>query len=98
MMMDAPIKSGWAKWAAAAALVARSLNASEGQLHCAVDFDCFHCGFERPHGCCAEPGALHRSPPPPEQFVADSPLEGDGFEPSVPWRSVSLGDAVGAAS
>jgi hypothetical protein len=29
-------------------------------------------------------GALHRSPPPPDQFVDDSPLEGTGFEPSVP--------------
>jgi hypothetical protein len=29
------------------------------------------------------PGRLHRSPP-PEQFVGDSPLEGDGFELLVP--------------
>jgi hypothetical protein len=29
----------------------------------------------------------HRSPP-PEQFVADSPLEGDGFELSVPGRAI----------
>jgi hypothetical protein len=28
-------------------------------------------------------GGRHRSPP-PVQFVADSPLEGSGFEPSVP--------------
>jgi hypothetical protein len=34
------------------------------------------------------PGALHRSPPPPEQFVDDSPLEGTGFEPSVPGREI----------
>src|ERR1700737_4522480 len=31
---------------------------------------------------------LHRSPP-PEPFVADSPLEGDGFEPSVPRETTN---------
>jgi len=35
------------------------------------------------HGCL--PGAACRSAPPREKwFVTDSPLEGDGFEPSVP--------------
>jgi hypothetical protein len=36
------------------------------------------------------PGALHRSPPAPEQFVDDSPLERMGFEPSVPLVSEPL--------
>src|SRR4029077_12637518 len=29
------------------------------------------------------------SPPPPERFVDDSPLEGSGFEPSVPLPRLS---------
>ena len=36
---------------------------------------------------------FHRSPP-PEQFVADSPLEEAGFEPLVPRE---LGDAIETA-
>jgi hypothetical protein len=28
------------------------------------------------------------------QFAADSPLEGAGFEPSVPRQRVSVGDAI----
>jgi len=36
------------------------------------------------------PGAFHRSPPPPEQFVDDSPLEERRFELLVP-QSILLG-------
>ena len=41
-----------------------------------------HCRIEI-NGVDQTVDVLHRRPP-PEQFVADSPLEGTGFEPSVP--------------
>ena len=43
---------------------------------------------ERIHKCQLPYGRLHRSPP-PVQFVADSPLEGSGFELPVPQCALS---------
>jgi hypothetical protein len=51
-------------------------------------------------------GALHRSiasrasrrapRPRRSRFVTDSPLEGTGFELTVPWRTATGGEAIGS--
>jgi len=60
--------------------IGKSRNAAEPRLTDARP--------ERIHKCQLPYGRLHRSPP-PVQFVADSPLEGSGFELPVPQCALS---------